>query len=290
MQQMQSGLRQMIAQIDSSSQELLAAAAALTQAAAGMAQSSSEQSATASGMAQTLFRVAGGVAELADSAHKTDQTAYAAGALAHQGSELVGRIVNEMYGTAVVVRHLAEAIDELDKQAAEISSVVSLIRDVADQTDVLSLNAAMEAARAGQHGRGFSAVADEVRKLSERTAKSSRAVATMIDGIQHSARATSEEVAAGSQRVQDNVTQMNQVGQAMQQIRVGTDEVMAAISTISKSLAQQSTANREISSDVERVAALTQKSSDSAQEISAATQRLATLATTLRAAVSRFKR
>jgi methyl-accepting chemotaxis protein len=241
-------------------------------------------------MAQTVSRVASSVAELAENAQKTDLTAYSAGTLANEGNTLVSRIVDEMYGTAVVVRHLAEVIGELDKQAAEISSVVSLIRDVADQTDVLSLNAAMEAARAGQHGRGFSAVADEVRKLSDRTAKSSRAIALMIANIQASARSTSEEVVAGSQRVQDNVSQINQVGQAMQQIRVGTDAVIAAISTISKSLDQQAVANTEISSDVDRVATLTQRNSERAHEMSAATQRLSTLASELRAAVRRFKR
>ena len=167
--------------------------------------------------------------------------------------------------------------------------MVNVIKGIADQTNLLALNAAIEAARAGELGRGFAVVADEVRKLAERTAKATEEVTLMIGEIQNTSRDVVAGMAAMVDQVNSGVALAREAGDAITQIKTGTDQVASTVSEISNSLTEQSKASDEIAIQIEKVSNMTEANSNAAKQASEAAGGLEQLAVEMRATVDRFK-
>jgi methyl-accepting chemotaxis protein len=179
---------------------------------------------------------------------------------------------------SVTVDRASGTIQELGRQSEQISAVVQVIKEVADQTNLLALNAAIEAARAGEQGRGFAVVADEVRKLAERTTQSTSDIARMIAAIQQSSLAAVDGMQNVVAQVNQERTLTESAGEQITGIGRDTQQVAAAISDIAEALREQSSASNDIALHVESVAQMTEENNAATERTAESAQRVNQLA------------
>lgn len=168
---------------------------------------------------------------------------------------------------ATSVNHSAEMIEKLGKSSAQIGDIVNVIKEIADQTNLLALNAAIEAARAGEAGRGFAVVADEVRKLAERTSQSTHEISQMITDIQGSTNDAISGIAEGAKKVNDSVEKATGAGISMNRIKETTNLVQNSINEVSLLLQEQQKAAAIIAKDVEELSNLSHDTEDSVNAV-----------------------
>jgi methyl-accepting chemotaxis protein len=279
----------LIGKVKTGTDEVLGASARLNDAARQASSSSEQQAAAASSMAAAVEQMTVSVDHIAQSAEDARRATESAGEQSRQGSRSVAAVVGEMDQIASSVRDSARMIEDLGTQSEKITSIVGVIREIADQTNLLALNAAIEAARAGEAGRGFAVVADEVRKLAERTAASTREIAGMVEAIQKGTGATVASMRNGVSRVESGVGIARQAGEAMRQVESGSVHVVETVVDISSALREQSAASEELAKDVERIALMTEETSSSVAANAATADELQRLAAGLQAEVGRFR-
>ena len=287
--ELMAALQQTLGQVLDSVNKVSDAAQSLSASSGQVAASSSSQSEATSSMAAAVEQMTVSIGHVSDSAHEAVDISRKSGKLSTEGGKIIGKAAAEMSQIAETVRHTALAIEELGQQSNQISSIVQVIKDVADQTNLLALNAAIEAARAGEQGRGFAVVADEVRKLAERTTKATEEITQMIGTIQHSAQAAVSTMEMAVDQVSGGVALANQAGSAIVQIKDGAEQVVGVVNDISSALAEQNSASNDIASQVEKVAQMTEENSAAAAETASAANNLQELANNMQAAVNHFK-
>ncbi len=194
-----------------------------------------------------------------------------------------------MESIASDVSKSSQAVTSLGKKGEQIGQIIEVINDIAEQTNLLALNAAIEAARAGEHGRGFAVVADEVRKLAERTTTATEEVARSIKEIQSETDGAVRTIEAGSQRVAKGVELANSAGEALSQIVATSQTVAGMVQSIAAAAEQQSAASEQISRSIEQINAVTLESTQGATQAAQAASQLSQQAETLQALVGRFK-
>ncbi len=193
------------------------------------------------------------VIEVARQASDANVTASNSGQVAREGEAVVGRTITGMQLINTVVTNGANSVDELGQLSQQIGQVITVINGIADQTNLLALNAAIEAARAGEQGRGFAVVADEVRKLADRTTTATDEIAQSIQTIQDRTQLAVEQMRAGTQTVNEGVNAATEAGQRLREIVQGSTQVASLIERIAAAAEQQSTASTQIASDVEAI-------------------------------------
>ena len=282
-------LHSTLSQVRGNTAQVSTAVTHLSSSSQQVAQRSELQSAAAAAMASAMEEMSANLAEIASNANYVDQASTQSGERSRLGGSIIGRATAEMGAIAETVHSGSVSIEELGKQSHQISAIVQVIRDIADQTNLLALNAAIEAARAGEAGRGFAVVADEVRKLAERTAQSTQQIGNMITGIQGSATNAVRIMEDTVQRVAAGVNLADQAGTAITQITNSADHVVKGVAEISASLQQQGLASRDMSRHVEDIASMTEENSHAAGQTAQAARDLEALAALMRQAVDRFR-
>jgi methyl-accepting chemotaxis protein len=289
MKQMQVALHDVIARINEAATRLGDASQALATTAQQVADGSSQQSDSASSIAASVEQMTVSINLVSDSASTAHTLAEEARRLSIEGAKHVQETVGEMNTIAGSVDASAQVVRQLGEQSQKITGIVAVIREIADQTNLLALNAAIEAARAGEQGRGFAVVADEVRKLAEKTTTSTQEIAEMIGGIQHGTQTAVKQMEAGAAQVETGVAVANATGTAMGSIEAGAGEVLASVDEISTALKEQAVASNQISQGVEKIAQMTEENSAAVNAVSQAAADLQKLAGDLKANVGRFR-
>jgi len=275
-------IRQGIVQVDD-------ATAALAQAADQAARASAATSESSSSMAASVEELSVSITSVSDHTREALTIANKAGEHSETGGAVIGCAVSAMADIVVQVRGVGETITELGQHSDRISSVVQVIKDVADQTNLLALNAAIEAARAGEQGRGFAVVADEVRKLAERTTKATGEIGTMISDIQHRSKSAVAAMETTIGSLESGSELASQAGQAIDAIRNANGEVQDVFADINEAMREQGAASYDIAQKVERVAQASEESSASVTMSAAEAGKIRNLANAMRANVERFR-
>ena len=282
-------LQRTFAKVLDSAQRVSTSAQSLSAASSRLAASSSNQSASTTAMAQAVEEMTATTQHVSASALQALDTSRRAGDLSVSGGQIIDQAAAEMARIAEAVRHTSGTIEEVGQHSNQISSIVQVIKEIAGQTNLLALNAAIEAARAGEQGRGFAVVADEVRKLAERTTQATEEISAMIGAVQQSAHAAVIAMGGSVSEVSSGVALANRAGATIVEIKEGAVHVVDVVNGISAALAQQCNANNSLSQQVETVARITEGNSHAAAETASEADSLKSLASDLQAAVGRFR-
>jgi methyl-accepting chemotaxis protein len=286
---MQLSLRKMVGELKANAEGVAAAAAQLASSSSQVAGATAHQSEAASAMAAAVEEMTVSINHVSDSAREAHSVTAATGGLSQEGNRVIQDTVAEMQHISQTVGEAAGTIQAVGESSQKISSIVQVIKDVAEQTNLLALNAAIEAARAGEQGRGFAVVADEVRKLAERTAQATTEISGMIEAVQGSAHAAVGTMQQAVARVGQGLGMAQKASDSMLGISDGAQKVVSAVNEISNALKEQSVASNDIAANVEKIAQMSEENSAATREAADTAHQLEALAAGTRAAVSEFR-
>ncbi|OGU13084.1 MAG: chemotaxis protein [Geobacteraceae bacterium GWC2_53_11] len=233
-------------------------------------------------MAATSNDIANNCSLAVDSANQASQTA-------NSGAAIIQQTVAGMARIAVKVQDSARTVETLGEKSEQIGAIIGTIEDIADQTNLLALNAAIEAARAGEQGRGFAVVADEVRALAERTTRATREIGDMIKSIQSETRVAVAAMAEGVGEVEKGTADAARSGEALNEILTQVNDVTGQINQIATAAEEQTATTNEISNNMQRITDVVQETAGSSQQTAQAAGRLSILAQELQQIVDRFR-
>ncbi|MDX9707791.1 MAG: methyl-accepting chemotaxis protein [Azospira sp.] len=286
---MQAALRDAMRETAGSASAILNASRHLNDAVQQIDHSATVQTTAASAIAANVEELTVSINVVASNTSEAAKLAEASDAQAGDGHQAIGQLIGQITEVAGMVRSGAEQIALLKDESEKISAIVAVIRDIADQTNLLALNAAIEAARAGEQGRGFAVVADEVRKLSERTALATNEIAQMVGAIQQATGQVVNEVERSVRQVDGSVTYAEQAGDAIARLREIAQRVAELIGDVDVALREQSAASTEVARKIEDIAAQSEEASAVARQTSAAADSLDTTAHDMQSLVARFR-
>ena len=281
--------RDIMCRLSGHSEQLASATEEMSSGAAQSAETARVQSDQTHQVATAMQEMSATVQQISEHSEKAASASQTAAQAARRGGQVADETLATMHSIAESTRAVASRITELGKSSEQIGKIIAVIDDIADQTNLLALNAAIEAARAGEQGRGFAVVADEVRKLAERTTKATKEIASMIESIQAETRNAVQAMEKGSSEVQAGVEKTTASGAALAEIIKISEQVGDMISQIATAAIEQSSASEQINANVSQISSSTQESSAMADQMAKACQDLSSLAFDLQVMVSNFK-
>lgn len=254
-----------------------------------IARNSQVQSDASSNMAAAVQEMTVSISIVAQQAKDADDYTQDSRNIAEQSS---GSILNTVDGIRTISETVGEAATRIKTLRADcdsISAMAGIIHEIADQTNLLALNAAIEAARAGEQGRGFAVVADEVRKLAERTTKSTQDISALVVRMQDSARSAVESMSATEQAVGHGVVNAQHAGESIERIKDGATAAAGVVEEIAGAIREQQTASTEIAQNIEQIAQMSEQNSAAAASSAAAVSRISQTGREISMALSQFK-
>jgi len=227
--------------------------------------------------------------EIANNCLMAVESSQRASDSASSGFGVVQETVDEMGRIAERVKESAQTVESLGARSDQIGEIVGTIEDIADQTNLLALNAAIEAARAGEQGRGFAVVADEVRALAERTTKATKEIGTMIKAIQMETKGAVSSMEEGVKAVEKGTIDAARSGHALQEILEQANSVTMQINQIATAAEEQTATTNEITNNIQQITEVVHETAKGSQESAAAANQLSRLAEELQQLVGTFK-
>ena len=282
-------IHDVVAEVGCVTREVAAAATEIAASSEEMSQGMSDQNDQVTQISASIEQMSTSVVEVARKSDEAANNAAESGKVAQEGGAVVGQTIEGMRAISDAVSAGAASVAELGKRGEQIGKIIDVINDIADQTNLLALNAAIEAARAGEHGRGFAVVADEVRKLADRTTKATEEIGESIKAIQTETSEAVERMNAGTDQVAAGVQNATEAGESLKRIVNGAQEVAGMIQSIAAAAEQQSAASEEVSRNVESVSAVSRQAGEGANQAANAAAQLSTRAEQLQRLVDTFK-
>ncbi|PCR96750.1 methyl-accepting chemotaxis protein [Pseudomonas fluorescens] len=289
MQSMTQGLRDLIGGISDGVTQIASAAEELSAVTEQTSAGVNNQKVETDQVATAMNEMAATVQEVARNAEEASEAAVAADQQAREGDKVVGEAIAQIERLATEVGHSTEAMGELKRESDKIGSVLDVIKSVAQQTNLLALNAAIEAARAGEAGRGFAVVADEVRSLAQRTQKSTEEIEELIVGLQNGTQQVATIMDNSRTLTQSSVELTRRAGGSLENITRTVSAIQAMNQQIAAAAEQQSAVAEEINRSVLNVRDVSDQTSAASEETAASSVELARLGTHLQTLVGRFK-
>lgn len=282
-------IQQVLQAVKDMTREVATTTEEISGTAANMSNDLNTQSAQVTEMSSAVEQMSASIVEVARKSGDASESANSSGQLAKEGGQAVELTVEGMSAIDQAVQATAASVTQLGARGEQIGEIIETINDIADQTNLLALNAAIEAARAGEHGRGFAVVADEVRKLADRTTQATNEIAQSIQIMQSDTRSAVERMKGGTNQVQLGVERAGQAGEVLQQIVKGTGEVAHLVQSIAAAAEQQSAASEQISRNIESVAGGTRQCAEGAEQTREVVDQLARRSAELQAMMDRFR-
>lgn len=254
-----------------------------------MAAGANEQTEQASEVASAVEQMTKTILETTQNTTRAAQASKDAGKLAVEGGKVVDETIKGMIRISEVSKMSAETVLELGKGSNQIGEIIQVIDDIADQTNLLALNAAIEAARAGEQGRGFAVVADEVRKLAERTSKATQEIAQMIKHIQKDTEQAVDRMQEGSKEIEQGKLLAEKAGESLKEIIISAENVADLVNQVAAASEEQSKASEQITQNIDLITNVTKQSAVGVRQIARATEELNQLTDNLQNLISNFK-
>ena len=288
MKHMVEKLRSIIMGVQSASEDVMNNSTQLSADSVQMSKGAAEQTEKANMVATASSEMSSTIAEIAKNASEMANFASSTSIEAKDGKMIVDRTVSEVRGIEAKVAQSSEFVATLGKRSDEIGEIAAVINDIADQTNLLALNAAIEAARAGEQGRGFAVVADEVRKLAERTGSATKKIEEMIFTMQNETRKAVESMAESIKMVESGTELSVEAGEALEKIVESVDGLQERITQIASASEEMNSTAEQINSDIVVIADISIDTNASSESISMASNQLQGLATSLEDVLSVF--
>ena len=282
-------LHQILCQVAAGAESLAAAGEQIACSSREQTQGAEAQKDRTTQVVTAMQEMAATVQQVSENSNSAATASQKAAETAREGGKIVEETLSRMRAIATSVGDTAKKVQDLGKRSDQIGQIISVIDDIADQTNLLALNAAIEAARAGEQGRGFAVVADEVRKLAERTSGATQEITEMITNIQAETRNAVSAMQAGSKEVELGVESTSQAGCSLDEIIQTTEQVGSMIAHIATAATQQAAATEEVNGNIDQIARITNASAATAQQTSAALEDLSGLALNLKKLVGQFR-
>ena len=282
-------LKHTLSSLGEAAEAVASASTEISSSAEEMAAGAHEQSAQSSEIASAVEEMTATILENARHAGTAKDTAKRSREAAEQGGRVVKESIEGMRRIANVVRSSSETVQALGKSSDQIGEIISVIEDIADQTNLLALNAAIEAARAGEQGRGFAVVADEVRRLAERTTQATKQITEMIHRIQTDTAGAVSSMKSGTEEVDRGIVLSDKAAASLNEIVEISQQVANTVTQIATGSEQQSLASEEISKNVTAMSNVTNETALGIQQIARAAEDLNRLMENLQRMMSLFR-
>jgi methyl-accepting chemotaxis protein len=282
-------LHGIISQVSGSAIQLASSASELQSTSMEMSRNIASLSSQSTSLATAGEEMSATSSDIASNCHHAATNAGGASSKASEGAEVVGQSISVMHAIASQVKNAAEAVAMLGSRSDQIGTIVGTIEDIADQTNLLALNAAIEAARAGEQGRGFAVVADEVRALAERTTRATKEISEMIKAIQKETKDSVQMMEQSVAQVEQGSTHATASGKSLQEILDIINNVTEQIGQIATAAEEQTATTREISHNVLNLNELAQLNSTAIDQTTIANGDISQQAENLQRLVNQFK-
>ena len=287
--QMQNRLRDMIADIDRLASALASRANQISVATEETSRAAEEQANSTSATAASIEELTVSINEVAQNAHATGENSSAAANSAEQGRTLVSASADEIEKISAIVARSSEQIGQLATRSRDIGGIAGVIKEIAEQTNLLALNAAIEAARAGEQGRGFAVVADEVRKLAERTSKATNEIAAMVVSVQEDTEMAVGAMAEAAPQVTRSLDKAREASSVLESIHRQAQESSERVHEVAMATHEQATVANDVARHVQHIASMTEETTATMRGNAASVVELKQLANQLREAVAYFR-